>query len=40
VTLRDLGSSNGTYVRLRREIPLTDGDFLLLGQQLFLLRLV
>ena len=38
VQLRDLGSSNGTFVRLRAETALRDGDFLLLGQQLFLLR--
>lgn len=38
VQLRDLGSSNGTFIRLRAETALRDGDFLLLGQQLFLLR--
>lgn len=38
VLLRDLGSSNGTYLRLRGESRLQDGDFLLIGQQLFLLR--
>ena len=34
----DLGSSNGTYVRLRAETRLEGGDLLLLGQQLFQLR--
>jgi pSer/pThr/pTyr-binding forkhead associated (FHA) protein len=34
VYLKDLGSSNGTYVRLRDEIELTTGDHLLVGQQL------
>ncbi len=37
--LRDLGSSNGTFVRLRGPTRLADGDFLLLGQQLVLLRM-
>ncbi|MSP16395.1 MAG: FHA domain-containing protein [Myxococcales bacterium] len=32
--LRDLGSSNGTFVRLRTEQPLSSGDFLRLGDQL------
>lgn len=38
VLLRDLGSSNGTYLRLRGETRLLDSDFLLLGQQLFMVR--
>lgn len=33
--LTDLGSSNGTYVRVADETTLQDGDLLLLGQQLF-----
>jgi pSer/pThr/pTyr-binding forkhead associated (FHA) protein len=35
ITLTDLGSSNGSFVRLRDEHPLTSGDILLMGQQLF-----
>ena len=33
LALLDLGSVNGTYVRLRAPHPLTHGDLLLLGQQ-------
>ena len=33
LVLADLGSVNGTYVRLRTPHPLTHGDLLLLGQQ-------
>jgi len=35
VLLKDLGSSNGTYVRIRGERELEDGDLILMGQQLF-----
>lgn len=35
VILKDLGSSNGTYIRIKRSIPLQDGDLILMGQQLF-----
>lgn len=35
VVLKDLGSSNGTYVRIRGEKQLQDGDLILMGQQLF-----
>lgn len=34
-SLRDLGSSNGTYVALRGEHPLTAGDHVRVGQHLF-----
>jgi len=34
VTLRDLGSSNGTFIRLKKERTLRSGDFILVGQQL------
>jgi pSer/pThr/pTyr-binding forkhead associated (FHA) protein len=34
-TLSDLGSSNGTYVRLRREHELEPGDLVRMGDQLF-----
>jgi pSer/pThr/pTyr-binding forkhead associated (FHA) protein len=34
-TLTDLGSSNGTFVRLREETTIQTGDVLLMGQQLF-----
>jgi pSer/pThr/pTyr-binding forkhead associated (FHA) protein len=33
-TLQDLGSKNGTFVRIREEAPLTNGDFVFIGQQL------
>jgi len=33
-TLRDLGSSNGTFVRMNGEATLGSGDFILIGQQL------
>ena len=33
--LKDLNSSNGTYIRIRRERELSDGDLILMGQQLF-----
>ncbi len=35
VILKDLGSSNGTYVRIRGGRTLEDGDLVLMGQQLF-----
>ncbi len=35
IYLTDVGSSNGTFVRLSREHTLTQGDILLMGQQLF-----
>jgi pSer/pThr/pTyr-binding forkhead associated (FHA) protein len=35
LTLTDLNSSNGTYVRVRAEHSLQNGDLLLMGQQLF-----
>lgn len=31
----DLGSSNGTFIRISSEVDLIDGDVLLMGQQLF-----
>ncbi|MEO7330462.1 MAG: FHA domain-containing protein, partial [Minicystis sp.] len=33
--LTDLGSSNGSFVRLNQEAEVVDGDILLMGQQLF-----
>ena len=33
--LADLGSTNGTYYRLRQPTAVADGDFVLIGQQLF-----
>jgi pSer/pThr/pTyr-binding forkhead associated (FHA) protein len=33
--LKDLGSSNGTYIKVRGERTLEDGDLILMGQQLF-----
>jgi len=35
VYLTDVGSSNGTFIRLKQEYPLSPGDVLLMGQQLF-----
>jgi pSer/pThr/pTyr-binding forkhead associated (FHA) protein len=35
VFLTDLGSSNGTFLRLREEVEVHNGDVLLMGQQLF-----
>jgi len=35
VTLTDLGSSNGSFLRLREEAEVKSGDVLLMGQQLF-----
>jgi pSer/pThr/pTyr-binding forkhead associated (FHA) protein len=35
ISLTDLGSSNGSFVRLRDEHQVTSGDILLMGQQLF-----
>jgi pSer/pThr/pTyr-binding forkhead associated (FHA) protein len=35
VYLTDVGSSNGTFIRLRAEHVLAQGDVLLMGQQLF-----
>jgi pSer/pThr/pTyr-binding forkhead associated (FHA) protein len=34
VTLTDLGSKNGTFVRINDEAPLGHGDYVFLGQQL------
>ena len=34
-TLRDLRSSNGTYLAIRGEVELTHGDFVRIGQHLF-----
>jgi pSer/pThr/pTyr-binding forkhead associated (FHA) protein len=38
VFLTDLGSSNGTFLRLRRERVVPTGSFVLMGQQLFRLE--
>jgi predicted component of type VI protein secretion system len=35
IYLTDVGSSNGTFVRLSRDHVLSHGDILLMGQQLF-----
>ncbi len=34
VTLEDLGSTNGTYLRLKQAVPLQNGDYLLIGKQI------
>ncbi len=36
--LRDLNSSNGSFIRIRGEHPLADGERVLMGQQLFRLE--
>lgn len=33
--LTDVGSSNGSYIRLRAENPVKSGGLVLMGQQLF-----
>jgi pSer/pThr/pTyr-binding forkhead associated (FHA) protein len=38
-TAADLGSSNGTYIAVRGEIPLSHGDFVRIGQHLFRVEL-
>jgi pSer/pThr/pTyr-binding forkhead associated (FHA) protein len=37
--LKDLGSSNGTFVRLKQEVPLRSGDLFLLGRNLLRIHL-
>ena len=37
--LSDLGSTNGTYIRLKDQTAVSSGDLLLLGQQLFRVHL-
>jgi len=39
VFLSDLGSSNGTFLRIRSERPVPTGSFVLMGQQLFRVEL-
>ena len=38
VSVRDLGSSNGTYLAIRGEVALEHGDHLRIGQHLFRLE--
>jgi pSer/pThr/pTyr-binding forkhead associated (FHA) protein len=40
VVLADLGSSNGTYVRIRGEAEVAHGDFLLVGNQMLRVEIV
>lgn len=40
VTVTDLGSSNGTYVRVRDDAELVHGDFLLIGNQMLRVEIV
>ncbi len=35
VFIKDLGSSNGTYIRIRGQHQISEGDLILMGQQLF-----
>ncbi len=39
VFLNDLGSSNGTFMKVDGERAMSDGSFVLLGQQLFRLEI-
>ena len=38
VVLTDVGSSNGTFLRLREKRELSNGEFVLMGQQLFCVK--
>lgn len=40
ISITDLGSSNGSFVRLKDEHPVASGDILLMGQQLFRIDVV
>ncbi len=40
LTLTDLGSKNGTFIRLTKETPLTHGDYVFMGQQLLRVEIV
>ncbi len=40
VVVQDLGSSNGTYVRVRKEADVAHGDFLLVGNQMLRVEIV
>jgi pSer/pThr/pTyr-binding forkhead associated (FHA) protein len=39
-TLADLGSSNGTYIRVRGEAEVGHGDFVLVGNQMLRVEIV
>jgi hypothetical protein len=38
IVLTDVGSSNGTFLRIRGERRIASGELLLMGQQLFRLQ--
>lgn len=40
LTLSDLGSKNGTFVRITKETPLEHGDYVFMGQQLLRVEIV
>ncbi len=40
LTLTDLGSKNGTFIRLTKETPLSHGDYVFMGQQLLRVEIV
>ncbi len=40
LTLSDLGSKNGTFVRITKETPLSHGDYVFMGQQLLRVEIV
>jgi pSer/pThr/pTyr-binding forkhead associated (FHA) protein len=35
IMLTDVGSSNGTFVKVEGEVPVPSGSMILMGQQLF-----
>lgn len=40
LTLTDLGSKNGTFIRITKETPLEHGDYVFMGQQLLRVEIV
>ncbi len=40
LTLTDLGSKNGTFIRITKETPLVHGDYVFMGQQLLRVEIV
>ena len=40
IKMKDLGSSNGTYLRVKESAPLNHGDFLLIGNQMLRVEIV
>jgi pSer/pThr/pTyr-binding forkhead associated (FHA) protein len=40
ITLSDLGSKNGTFIRISQDTPLNHGDYVFMGQQLLRVEVV